>query len=192
MTSLSKKKKNTDYSKELLEIVFKMIEEDIKNRKSSEELYNIVRKEFVKKYANNTSIKAVLRCLYSFPTLSKSIFEKENIIIQEKEKRFINYLFLNTVKALSSDSNLNECLEDFRRALASENSKLDCSKEVDPVYILAFILEKMHREDNTIIKTEIQPKNIDRNDLYLITPIHRIEKIDRSKYKNSNLLSKEK
>ena len=176
-----KKEKNTDYSKELLEIVFKMIEEDINNRKSSEELYNIVRNEYVKKYANNTSIKAVLRCLYSFPTLTKLIFEKENDIIQEKEKRYINYLFLKTVKALSSDSNLNECLEDFRRALASENSKLDCSKEVDPVYILAFILEKIHREDNTIIKTEIQPKNIELNELFLITPIDRIEKIDRSK-----------
>ena len=43
-----KKEKNTDYSKELLEIVFKMIEKDINNRKSSEELYNIVRKNLLK------------------------------------------------------------------------------------------------------------------------------------------------
>ena len=174
-----KKEKNTDYSCELLDIVFKMIEEDINKRLSSEELYNIVRNEYVKKYTNNTSIKAVLRCLYSFPTFSKCIFEKEKDIIQYKEKYYINYLFLKTVKALSSNSNLNECLEDFRRALASENSKLDCSKEVDPVYILAFILEKMHREDNIITKTEIQPKNIE--DLYIITPIHRLEEIERNK-----------
>ena len=59
-----KKEKNTDYSCELLDIVFKMIEEDINKRLSSEELYNIVRNEYVKKYTNNTSIKAVLRCLY--------------------------------------------------------------------------------------------------------------------------------
>lgn len=109
---------------------------------SSEELYNIVRDEYVKKYANNTSIQAVLRCLYSLPTFNKLINEEEKDIIQNKEKQYISYLFLKTIKALSSNTNINECLEDFRRALASENSKLDCSKEVDPVYILAFILEK--------------------------------------------------
>ena len=173
------REENKDYSTELLDIVFKMIEGDINRRLSSEELYNIVRDEYVKKYANNLSIQAVLRCLYSLPTFNKLIFEAEKDIIQNKEKQYISYLFLNTIKALSSNININECLEDFRRALASENSKLDCSKEVDPVYILAFILEKIHRETNNIIKTEIQPKNFD--DLYIITPIHRSEEIDRSK-----------
>ena len=176
---LIRNKKNPYYSTELIDIVFKMIEKDINKRLSSEELYNIVRDEYVKKYANNTSIKAVLRCLYSFPTFNKSMFEKEDEINKDKEKYYINYLFLKTIKAFSSNSNINECLEDFRRALASENSKLDCSKEVDPLYILAFILEKMHREDNSVTKTEIQPKNID--DLYIISPIHREEEIDRSK-----------
>ena len=173
------REENKGYSTELLDIVFKMIEKDIKKRLSSEELYNIVRDEYVKKYANNTSIQAVLRCLYSLPTFNKLINEEEKDIIQNKEKQYISYLFLKTIKALSSNTNINECLEDFRRALASENSKLDCSKEVDPVYILAFILEKIHRETNKILKTEIKPKNID--DLYIITPIHRAEEIDRSK-----------
>ena len=174
-----KRVENKDYSTVLKDIVFKMVEQNVDKRLSSEELYNIVRDEYVKKYANNTSIKAVLRCLYSCPTFTKLIFEGENNITQNKEKRYINYLFLKTIKALASNKNLNECLEDFRRALASENSKLDCSKEVDPVYILAFILEKIHREDNKVIKTEIQKKNLD--DLYIITPIHRAEEVDRSK-----------
>jgi serine/threonine protein kinase len=173
------REENKEYSTELLDIVFKMIEGNINKRLSSEVLYNIVRDEYVKKYANNTSIKAVLRCLYSLPTFNEDIFKEKEDIIKNKEKQYISYLFLKTIKALSSNNNINECLEEFRRALASENSKLDCSKEVDPVYILAFILEKMHREDNKIIKTEIQPKNID--DLYIITPIHRDEEIDRSK-----------
>ena len=172
-----KKEKNTDYSPELLNIVFEMIEEDINKRLSSEDLYNKVKDEYVKKYSNNASIKAVLRCLYSFPTFTKSIFDEKDKIIQNKEKRYINYLFLETVEALSSNTNINGCLEDFRRALASENSKLDCSKEVDPVYILAFILEKIHKEGN-IINTEIVPE---KKEPYIITPIHRAEEIDRSK-----------
>ena len=176
---LIRNKENTYYSPELIDIVSKMIEKDINKRLSSEQLYNIVRDEYVKKYANNTSIKAVLRCLYSFPNFNKSIFEKEDEINKDIEKYYINHLFLKTIKAFSSNANINECLEDFRRALASENSKLDCSKEVDPLYILAFILEKMHREDNSVTKTEVQPKNID--DLYIISPIHREEEIDRSK-----------
>jgi serine/threonine protein kinase len=87
---LIRNKENTYYSPELIDIVSKMIEKDINKRLSSEELYNIVRNEYVKKYTNNTSIKAVLRCLYSFPTFSKCIFEKEKDIIQYKEKYYIN------------------------------------------------------------------------------------------------------
>ena len=48
------------------------------------------------------------------------------------------------------DNNISEFIEEFRRAIATENSKLDGSKEIDPLYLLAFLLEKMHKEMNEI------------------------------------------
>lgn len=170
---------NNYYSSELLNIVFKMVEKDPQKRLSSGELYNIVKDEYVKKFTNNTSIKSVLRCLYSYPSFTQKILNEEQNITQNKDKYYINYWYLNTIKAFRTNSqDLNKCLEEFRRALASENSKLDCSKEVDPIYLLAFLLEKMHREENKVVHTEV--KGVNYNQQYVINSRYKVEEEDRT------------
>ena len=173
-----KKEPNNYYSPELINIVLKMIEEDPNKRLSSGELYNIVKDEYVKKFANNTSIKSVLRCLYSYPTFTQQIMKDEQNIIQNKDKYYINYWYLSTIKAFSTNQDLNKCLEEFRRALASENTKLDCSKEIDPIYLLAFLLEKMHREYNKVVQTQI--KGIDYSQQYVINSRYKVEEEDKT------------
>ena len=170
---------NNYYSPELLDIVFKMIEEDPDKRLSSGELYNIVKEQYVKKFTNNTSIKSVLRCLYSYPTFTQIILNEEQNITQNKEKYYINYWYFSTIKAFTSNQNLNKCLEEFRRALASENTKLDCSKEVDPIYLLAFLLEKMHKEFNKVTTTEVKG-GIDYSQQYVIKSRFKVEEEDKS------------
>ena len=66
-----------------------------------------------------------------------------------QNKYYINY-YLNVIKALSGyeEDDLKKCIIEFRRAIASENSKLDGNREIDPLYLLAFLLEKMHIETN--------------------------------------------
>jgi hypothetical protein len=145
---------------------------------SSGELYNIVKDEYVKKFTNNTSIKSVLRCLYSYPVFTQQIMNEEQNITQNKDKYYINYWYLSTIKAFSSNQDLNKCLEEFRRALASENTKLDCSKEVDPIYLLAFLLEKMHREYNKVVQTQI--KGVDYSQQYVINSRYKVEEEDRT------------
>ena len=173
-----KKEPNNYYSHELLNIVLKMIEENPNKRLSSGELYNIVKDEYVKKFTNNTSIKSVLRCLYSYPVFTQQIMNEEQNITQNKDKYYINYWYLSTIKAFSSNQDLNKCLEEFRRALASENTKLDCSKEVDPIYLLAFLLEKMHREYNKVVQTQI--KGVDYSQQYVINSRYKVEEEDRT------------
>ena len=163
---------NHFYSKELLNIIFSMIDEDPSKRKTASELYDIVKREYVKKYSNNTSINSVLRCLYSYSDLTKHFFKRENNIMANKEKNPITFWYLKTVKALTQNSNINECLEEFRRALASENSKLDGSKEVDPVFLLAFLLEKMHKET---VKNKTEVKIKDLNEQYVINSSYQVE-----------------
>ena len=140
---------NQFYSNELMNIIFQMLNGQ-QNMLNSNNLYNIIKKEYVKKYARNTSINSVLRCLYAFPRLNNVIFQKENLFESNTSKYYINYWFLKTIKILSGkeNTNLNECVEEFRRAIASENSKLDGNREIDPIYLLSFLLEKMHKEAN--------------------------------------------
>ena len=47
-----------------------------------------------------------------------------------------------TIRPISGidKTNLVECIYEFRHAIAYENSKLDGNKEIDPIYLLAFLL----------------------------------------------------
>ena len=144
------KVQNQDYSKELMEIIWQMLEENRNKRPDSQTLYKTIKEEYVKKYARNSSINSVLRCLYAFPRLNNIIFNKQNEFEYDNNKYYINYWYLKTIKVLSGreNSNLNECIEEFRRAIASENSQLDGNREIDPIYLLSFLFEKMHKESN--------------------------------------------
>lgn len=140
---------NDKYSKELMEIIYEMlgfrqIQHDIK------QLYQKVKDKYVTKYAKNTSIESVLNCLYSFPNLTSTIRSKENLFVSNKDKYYINYWYYKAINAISGifEEDLKLCIEEFRRAIASENSKLDGNREIDPLYLLAFLLQKMHMETN--------------------------------------------
>ena len=139
---------NNQYSPELMNIIYCMIDQ----KYNTTTIYNEVKNQYVKRYARNSSIEAVLSCLYSYPLLNKYIFDHAQYIEQNRDNKYINYWYLQAVKALSGlkAQDLKECMEEFRRAIASENSKLDGSKEIDPLYLLAFLLEKMHKELNKV------------------------------------------
>ena len=143
-------KNNPYYSKELMNIIYWMVKQNPNERPNTNQLYNIVKQEYVKKYANNTSINAILRCLHSYNKLNKIMFKNEFQFINNMDKYYINWWYLRAIKAISGidQVNLKECVEEFRRAIASENSKLDGNKEIDPLYLLAFLLVKMHKETN--------------------------------------------
>ena len=151
------------YSKELLNIVYTMLNDN--NNVDISELYNQVKNEYCKKYAKNSSINSVLRCLYSYPKLNQIIFQNENEFSNEQKKYFISYKYCKAIRTLQGayESNLSEFIEEFRRAIATENSKLDGSKEIDPLYLLAFLLEKMHKETNVIEESDLnEGEEVDR------------------------------
>ena len=141
---------NPNYSIELMKIIYWMVNQNPNERPYTNQLYNIVKQEYVKKYANNTSINAILRCLYSFPSLNNTMFKNEFQFTNNMDKYYINNWYLRAIKAISGidQADLKVCVEEFRRAIASENSKLDGNQEIDPLYLLAFLLVKMHKEAN--------------------------------------------
>ena len=141
---------NFNYSGELMNIIYKMVNINKQEIPSADNLYNIIKEQYVKKYAKNSSIRAVLRCLYAFPSLTQIMLKYENEYENNKDKYYINFWYLKAIKAISGidETNLVECIYEFRRAIACENSKLDGNKEIDPIYLLAFLLQKMHKETN--------------------------------------------
>jgi hypothetical protein len=122
--------KNNFYSEELLNIIYEMINEDPNNIKTASELYALTKREYSKKFTNNTSINGVLRCLYSFPDFGKYFLKNEKSIKENQEKYQVSYWLLNVIDSLlnNNNNNLNVCIEEFRRALATDNTKLDGSK----------------------------------------------------------------
>ena len=168
-------KQQTNYSNELMNIIY-MMDENSPEKKSSLELYNIAKSEYVKKFTKITSIDAVLRCLFSFKMFNNSIQQQKDFINNNKEKCYISYWFWRSIDAINKNDNPKECYEEFRRALASANSKIDCSKEVDPVFLFAFLLEKMHKELN--IKRNTSVLNQNANQQYVINSIYRMEEKD--------------
>ena len=155
-------KQSLYYSNELLNIIYTMLNDN--NNVNISELYKKVKDEYCKKYAKNSSINSVLRCLYSYPKLNQIICQNEQIF-SNNPKYYISYKYFKAIGTLMGayDNNLSEFIEEFRRAIATENSKLDGSKEIDPLYLLAFLLEKMHKEMNLIEENELnEGEEVDR------------------------------
>ena len=165
--------KNKFYSEELLTIIYEMINNNPNNLKTASELNSIAKKAYDNKYANNTSISAVLRCLFSFPEFSKFFLKNENYIKENQDKCPVCFWFLKVINSLTTDNPLNECVDEYRRALALDNTKLDGNKEIDPVYILAFLFEKIHMESINKPKTEVKKKDL--NELYVINSRYKVE-----------------
>ena len=160
---------NNTYSGPLIEIVDSMSIDNNSDVKV-EELYEKVKKEYVKKYAKNSSIKAVLKCLYSYKILNDIILNKKAIIENNKQKYYIHYWYSQAIDAIAGikEEDLNLCIEEFRRAIASSYSKLDGNKEVDPLLLLTFLLFRLHQEMNEVDNDKISNLN-KKNAKYVIT-----------------------
>lgn len=173
-------KENKTYSLALKNIIGEMVKDQPGERKSAEELLDLVKSEYVKKYTRISSIQAVLNCLFAFTDFKNAFLKTENYILINKDRCHISYWFLKTLKVLEKEEqqNLNECFEEFKRVIASENTKIDGSKEVHPVYLLSFLFEKLHKEGNKRIKTEINQNKKLEKEQYVLNSRYKVEEED--------------
>ena len=152
---------NIYYSKELLDIIHSMFNENIKKIKSSYYYLDKIREGFAKKYLLNTSVNSTIKCLSSFKDITNYYLKVkiDNSKIQNKPvlKSFIQCL-------CSSEGKWDEAITTFRQTLCMEEPKLEKTKEIDPGLVLSFILEKLINEDekkilkNKIIKNKYKVK----------------------------------
>ena len=141
------KNENVQYSNELIEIINLMLEEDKNKRKTSQEIYNMIKSEFSRKYVKNTSIDAIVKCLYSFNNLTQNFLEFQPC---QTVGHPITQNYIQCLKAVKG--NLNSWINSiniFRQILGEKNSKIEGSKEIEPRYIYAFLLRELHKELNS-------------------------------------------
>ena len=139
--------KNVHYSQELLNIINLMIEDDKDKRKTSLEILNMIENEFNKRYIKNTSIDSLIRCLYAFAPLTKEFL---NMNMNKFQNKPISKAFIQCLQSVSKPS-LHPWINSInfiRKALGTENPKLEGSKEVEPRYVFAFLIKELHKELN--------------------------------------------
>ena len=140
----NKKKENKfNYSKELTDIIDLMIEDDKDKRKTSEEIFNIIKKEYTKKYLKNTSINSVIRCLCSFDYLSKKFL---NLKLNDINKKPITKGIIDSINCFSDLDKWKDKINYFYQIFVTENPKLLGTKEIDPRFVFAFLLRQLHKE----------------------------------------------
>ena len=145
------------YSQELYNIIQKMLEKEKKNRPSSHEILELLKKEFNRKYAKNSSIGSVLSCLYAYEELT-AYFKKplnSSEISNNSSKKPITFAYLYGIDSLTNQisEDWNNSLSRIRNILTNENNRYSGNKEIEVRHILSFLLGKMQKE---LIK-----KNID-------------------------------
>ena len=139
--------KYVNYSKELLDIIELMLEEDKDKRKTSKEIYEMIRNEYFKRYVRNSSIESIVRCLYSFNELTNTFLNFQYNQIQNKSFTILYIKCLQSITQPSLEAWINS-INFFRQELEKENQKLQGTKEIEPRVVFAFLLKQLHKELN--------------------------------------------
>ena len=146
------KENNNLYSPQLNKIINLMIEVKPEKRLTSEEICNMVRNEYIKTFLKTSSLSSVVRCFYSLPSLTKVFLKHQNAINENTSSKRITKGYLDMIFKIQN--NINNKFNEFKEILATENPKLNTDDEIDPRFIVAFLLEKMHKELNKIRQIE--------------------------------------
>ena len=145
-----KNENNSDFSSELIHLIDNLINNN-KNLQDIGYLFKEFKNDYNHKF-NNNNIDSVLRCLYELPEIKAKYNNEENIkkYKNDKEKYYINNLFANSVNSLEGkgEEELIKIKEEIRQLIVYEKSNNNNKNNIDPIYVTAFLLQKMHLEEN--------------------------------------------
>ena len=150
--------------KEILNIINEMRADDNNKRKTSEEIYKLIEKEYLN-ICRNFSIHSILMCLSAFDDLNKKLINERQNYINKNNKNNKNIIksytdfmiFLYNKNSNLNDETIKNKVNDFRKILGLENLKLEGTKEIKLSFLFSFIILKLHEE------TKIQINDINRD-----------------------------
>ena len=149
-------KNNKDYySKELVDLVKKMIEMKKELRPDSSTILNLFITEYNKKYSKSSNIGSVLSCLYCYTELFQYFKNPNNEQNISSNQDNISYAFLYGLNSMINNSLNAMNAEDWkttlfkiRTLLAKHRTMYEANTEINPRYFLSFLLGRMHKELN--------------------------------------------
>ena len=125
-----------------------MIKLDEKDRPDANNLYDMILKEYIKRIKTNTSIEAVFRCFNSFKNLSSYMLENK-ISFQNEEQFPVSFIITKCFEDFNINKDKQNCslyINNFRNILYNNGQIDNTDKEINPILILDYLLEKLHRE----------------------------------------------
>ena len=160
------------YSKELVNVIEAMTKKEVVRRPSSQEAYNLLIKYYVEKYVNSTGIISCVQSLFSSPSIYNYFFNyhipsdkidqmpitgkvleifREIYTPQQNNNNMINYNSMNVKSSGNLEKkSFNHLIYDLRNLLVEKG--MDVKKrennEISPIYVITFLLKKLHEELN--------------------------------------------
>ena len=134
------------YSKELKDIICKMIELDPNKRPSSDDIYQLFQNYYYKYYVKNSGIYSVIQCLFNFKNFSE-IFSSNNKMEKIMECKYKKKIALNMI-SIKNDNNLEKALYDLRENLYELGINKKDNKEITPSEAIDIIITSLNYELN--------------------------------------------
>ena len=139
-------KYNTNlYSREIKCLIDNMIKRNPNERWTSFQVLEHIKKIYNQKYQQNRSIDCIFRCFFSLKYLINYMNNNSSIINSNYAVRPIFATLISSLKKIN-DNNWATQLNDIRDVLLFQNPCLTDPGEMDPIDLLQFMLESMHKE----------------------------------------------
>ena len=132
----------------LKEILTQMLEKDAEKRPDAKIVFEKIKENYNKVFIQNSGLYSVIRCLCNLPYLRSHFLDK----FKKEKKEFIDMkpYSKNLLYCIENKENWLETINFYRSNLIEENHFLNNNKEINPILILTFIIDKIHGELNQI------------------------------------------
>ena len=132
----------------LKEILTQMLEKDAEIRPDAKIVFEKIKENYNKVFIQNSGLYSVIRCLCNLPYLRSHFLDK----FKKEKKEFIGSkpYSKNLLYCIENKDNWLETINFYRSNLIEENHFLNNNKEINPILILTFIIDKIHGELNQI------------------------------------------
>ena len=141
------------YSKELNELIDKMIEKNPSYRINSYQAYSIAKKYFIQKFVKNSSVDAVLNCFNYSPNFNEFYCYDNNKFFLTNYKKEVSKEVYNVIQSLKGNDRdtIDNSLYELRKNMIKVG--LDIKKdneEIYPAILISFLINKLNSELNEI------------------------------------------
>ena len=136
------------YSKELVNLVYKMIEINKNQRPDSKTILYLFIKEYIKKYSKNSSISSVLSCLYSCSDLVNYFKNQDMTLRSYSINKSISIKVISGLNSINHAENWKSFLFRIRLNISKQNNLYEKDIEIDPRFFLSYLLKRLHHELN--------------------------------------------